>query len=163
MDSVWVCGVYQGLLKQLIHSYKFLHKRDASKDLVRIMDAALPAIHPDTIVVNVPTASSRVRERGFDHGALLAKAFAYKRGLLYLPCLARSGQARQLGLSRVDRLQNINGLVHIKSGQRTKGANFVIIDDVVTTGASINEAAKILKRSGAVSVNAATIAQTIMQ
>lgn len=82
---------------------------------------------------------------------------------MYLPCLARSGQTRQLGLSRVDRLQNINGLIHIKSGQRIKGANFLIIDDVVTTGASINEAAKILKRSGAVSVNAATIAQTIKQ
>lgn len=162
MNSVWVCGVYKGQLKQLIHEYKFAHKRAAVQDLVTLLDALLPPIDPQTIITNVPTASSHIRERGFDHGALLAKTFARKRGLVYVSCLARTGQSRQLGLNRAERLQNIDGLFHIKSNSLIKGAKFLIIDDVVTTGASINEAAKVLKHSGAYAVNAATTAQTVM-
>jgi len=162
VDSVWVCGVYRGQLKQLIHDYKFLHKRSAANDLARILDTILPVIDPKTIIANVPTASSRIRERGFDHSALLAKTFAHKRGLVYLPCLARVGQTRQLGLGKSDRLQNIKGAVHCKYDSRILNAQFLVLDDVITTGASMNEAAIVLKKVGAHKVNAAVIAQTVI-
>lgn len=89
---VWVCTEYQGAAKQLIHDFKFAHKQAAADPLTRLMVDCLPFLSPDTIISHVPTASSRVRKRGYDHAELLAKALAGNLGLSHASLLIRTGQ-----------------------------------------------------------------------
>lgn len=162
MNSVWVYGEYTGILKDLIHSYKFGHKRGASGDIARLLDQLMPPILATTIVIGMPTATTRVRERGFDHAKLLAQKFAAKRQLTYYAALHRTDQHRQLGLNKADRLIAIHNSFYVAHGKHLKGAHILLIDDVVTTGASLSEAAKALKKAGAKRVDCAVIAQTML-
>lgn len=162
MNSVWVCGEYSGTLKDLIHKYKFELKRGANSDLVRLIDQLMPPMNDTVIVMSVPTATSRVRERGFDHAKLLAQNFASMRGLTYYATLHRSDQHRQLGLGKIARQKAIKNSFYVKSGNYLNGAHVLLIDDVVTTGASLSEAARVLKQAGAMRVDCAVVAQTII-
>jgi ComF family protein len=160
MDSAWVCGVYDGLLKQAIGNYKFHGKRSAAKDLANMLLATLPPTKSDVIVVHIPTATSRVRLRGFDHALLLAKKLAYSKGLVHMSALRRTSQARQLGLKRRQRIANMQGVFVVPRPLSIQNAHILLVDDVVTTGASLSEAAKVLKYAGARRVDCVVIAQT---
>lgn len=162
MNSVWVCGEYDGILKRLIHDYKFGHKRAASSDLARLIDELLPATDKKVIVMNVPTATGRIRERGFDHAKYIAISFAAKRHLAYYGSLHRTGQQRQLGLGRNARQQTVKNSFYVKPGNYLKDAHVLLIDDVVTTGASLSEAARVLKEAGVKRVDCAVVAQTVL-
>lgn len=159
---MWVCGEYKDVLARLIKEYKFEHVRSASGDLAHMLHSRLPVLKPNTIITYVPTASSRVRMRGFDHAQLLAKQLAKKRATLHAPLLGRTSQARQLGNSRLTRQVAIQGEFFIKNQSLVKNADILLVDDVITTGATVIEAARVLKQAGARSVWVAVIAQTML-
>ncbi len=114
-----------------------------------------------TLVVPIPTATERVRERGYDQARLLAKAVAARHNLLYMPLLLRVSQKRQLGAARSERFKNMAGAFRI-NGRTSPGTHILLIDDVVTTGATLAEAARLLRADGAAHVDAATFAQTML-
>ena|SRR3990167_7472748 len=95
---VWVATTHEGLARKLLHTYKFDHQRAAAKDLARLM--AMNFIdnnnseYPNYLVVPVPTATKRVRERGFNHSGLLARHISRDLGLECQPVLGRIGQSR---------------------------------------------------------------------
>jgi predicted amidophosphoribosyltransferase len=105
----------------------------------------------------VPTASKRVRQRGFDHAELLAKKFALLRGLPFRNLLKRVSQSRQFGADRITRKQQIKGV--FKYNYRLSGEIVLLIDDVVSTGATIEESAKFLKEAGAKRIHVAVFAR----
>ncbi len=143
----------------MLRAYKFERAKDVAKLLAEQMDETLPYLKPDTIVSYVPTATSRVRERGYDQAAELAKAFAKVRGLSFMPLLHRIGQTRQVGAKREQRLKQLESAFRPKSNKSTKDLSILLIDDIVTTGASLGACAKVLKASGAKHVNGAVFAQ----
>lgn len=158
---LWACGVYAGELKNALHQYKFEGKRAAANDFVKMMSAALPYLPPKTIVVHVPTATSRVRIRGFDQAKLLARSLAVDKGLLYADVLRRTGQTRQLGLGRQDRIASTKNIYEVKNADLVRGASIVLVDDIVTTGATLSEAARVLRKAGAAHIDAVVVAQTM--
>jgi ComF family protein len=146
---------YAGLAKQLVHEFKFNGKRAAAKEIAALMTVSLPA---EAILVHIPTATTRVRERGYDHARLLARALSERSGLVHRTHLGRMHQTRQLGTGRADRLAHIEGAFRIIGDVRN--AHIILVDDVVTTGATLSEAAKVLRRAGAKCVDAIVFAAT---
>jgi ComF family protein len=156
---VWVRTSYEGLAKQLIHDFKFSRKQAAARPLARMTVECLPFLPPDTIVTHVPTATSRIRQRGYDHAQEFARALAHEHKLTYLPLLARSGKTRQVGSTRKERLTQLDNAFMIIRPQPIKGASILLVDDIVTTGGTIGAVARCLKLAGASQVDAVMFAQ----
>lgn len=108
----------------------------------------------------IPTATARVRERGFDHARLIAKYFAtsHRRGLY--GNLKRLGQSRQVGSKRETRLKQLENSFVVVRSRELRGKTVLLVDDVMTSGATIESAANCLKRAGIHKVYALVFAQT---
>ena len=159
LAHVWVSTEYEGYTKQLLRAYKFERAKDAVELLAEHMDETLPYFKPDVIVTCVPTATSRVRERGYDHAAELAKALARHRGLKFRPLLYRIGQSRQVGAKKQQRLSQLESAFRLSSKESIKARSILLVDDIVTTGASLSACAQILRAAGAKQVNGGVFAQ----
>lgn len=161
---IWLSTDYSGAAQKLLQAYKFQHQRAARTPIVRVMNATLDYFQPDSLtymVVPVPTATSRVRSRSFDHSLLIAKALARERSWQCLPLLRRLGQARQLGAKRPDRLSQQAGAYYAPFPEKVKGKNILLIDDVITTGATLQVCTKVLRQAGARRVDALVFAKRI--
>jgi ComF family protein len=165
---VWVSTDYAGVAKDLIVSYKFNHNRSAAGNISSIMAESLLSFNNDSdleqkryVLVPVPTASSRVRQRGFDHSMLLARKLAEELGAAYSPALVRHGQAQQVGANRSVRFAQAASAYSVKDVQAIRGKNILLVDDVVTTGATLSGAARQLRKAGAKSVNALIFAKRL--
>ena len=155
LKHVWAACEYTALPRQLIHAFKFERAKAGHEPIAAQLVETVPFI--DATVVPVPTATSRVRQRGYDHTALIAKKFARERGLPYQNVLMRLGQARQVGAERSVRLVQAKEFFQIKPRQAVP-ERVLLIDDVLTTGATLQTAAKCLRRAGAKEVHAAVFA-----
>lgn len=156
LKHVWIRTDYNQLAKQLIQKYKFLHARAGAVDIAKLMAQDLPYFE-DTIVVPLPTATKRVRQRGFDHTKLLAQHLARILSVESSPLLIRLGNSQQVGTKRTQRIKQVQG-AFLATG-KVFGKKILLVDDVTTTGASIEEAARMLKRAGACQIDAAVFAQ----
>jgi competence protein ComFC len=118
----------------------------------------------DAILIPIPLSSARRRERGFNQSELICKAvlgldqnknFKLEKNILFKP----KNTVHQAQIeNRNQRLKNIMGSFLVKNAELIAGKNIILIDDVVTTGATLSEARKMLKQSGARKVIAFTIA-----
>lgn len=161
LSHVWVVTEYEGPLKELVHKLKFERAKAAAKLIAEYLDASLPYLKPETIVCNVPTSTVRRRVRGYDQVELIAKEFAARRGLLYAKLLTRAGQQRQVGASRQVRLRQLENAFTPVNLSFIKKAQILLIDDVLTTGATLETTAKVLKQASAKTVNGAVFAQSL--
>lgn len=159
LRHVWVTTEFKDLAKVLVHRFKFERAQVGASIIAGYLKDKLPFIN-DMLVVPVPTANSRVRLRGYDHATLLAKELAQLTRLPYSSTLARMGQTRQVGAKRQERTKQLEGAFRIIDEIATRNAKILLVDDVTTTGATLNEAARTLKRAGARQVNAVVFAQT---
>jgi ComF family protein len=165
---VWITTDYEGTAKDLVQKYKFGHQRAAAKPIATLMTETFIELNSDEdikkanyLVVPVPTATSRVRRRGFDHSALLAWYVARPLKLENNNVMTRLGQGRQVGLSRAERLKNAEGNYKVPHMKSVAGRNILLIDDVVTTGATLNAASKALRIAGAKTVDALVFAKRL--
>ncbi|MDX1765653.1 MAG: phosphoribosyltransferase family protein [Candidatus Saccharimonadales bacterium] len=154
-------GPYEVDLKRLLAKFKFERQRAAARILAQLLDDRLPYFKQKPLVTFVPTATSRVRQRGYDHSRLLAEELAKLRGWKCLRLLARAGQSRQVGSLRRARKKQLAGAYRAIRKQLIKNQEILIIDDISTTGATLNETARVLRRAGARQVNAALIARKL--
>jgi ComF family protein len=149
--------IYEKEPKELVWRLKFHGARAASKVMAKRMINYLPT--RGSYLVPVPTATNRVRQRGYDQAKLLARELSRLTDLPYLDCLARSGQAHQVGASRTQRLKQLSKAYRVKKIALIRGADIILVDDVVTTGATLEAAAKVLRTAGARHVDAIVYAQ----
>ncbi|MEE8359732.1 MAG: ComF family protein [Candidatus Omnitrophota bacterium] len=156
---------YEGILKEAIHQFKYkrvLSLVDRFSPLMcKFVDDNIDMSRIDTIVP-VPLNRSRLRERGFNQSRLLSLALSKKYGVPVSSCLVkRKATKPQSGLRRAERQNNLKKAFSVKHPKTIKEKNILIIDDVYTTGATVNEASKTLKRAGAKSVMIAALARGI--
>lgn len=160
---VWINAVYETTAEELVELYKFTSHRPAATDLAAMMVSKLlpEQLSAACLVVPVPTASGRVRQRGFDHTARLAKIIARQLNLEYSPVLKRTSQTRQVGASRKQRLAQASGDYRVVRPRSIYKKPILLVDDIVTTGATIQSAAKALRQAGAGSIDAMVFAKRL--
>jgi ComF family protein len=161
-------GEYDAGIRGLIHLLKYEGVIPAARPLGNLLAesiASLRLAEADVVVVPVPLHSSKRRERRFNQADLIARAalkhlpsrFELDRGVLVRERPTRS----QVGLDREARIQNMHGAFRVTAPQRIKGRTVIVVDDVMTTGTTVSECARVLKRAGAEKAFAATVARTL--
>ena len=149
---------YEGVAKALIWKLKSSGAQEAARIMAKSMVELLPK-NKNFIITPIPTASTRVRQRGYDHARLLAREISRQSRLPYSNCLLRQGQAHQVGAAREQRLLQLSTAFRLKRPSSIHNKHILLVDDVVTTGATLETAAKILIQAGAKHVSAITFAQ----
>lgn len=159
--AAWSPTAFDGPARALVHALKF-HGRTAAADLMAAQIAANAPVGlfpDDAVVVPVPTHAERRRQRGFDHAEILARRLHRRTSLPFLGALTRHGPAtRQLGAGRAQRRAAVRGGVGV---WRAVAGPVVLVDDVHTTGATLDACARALREAGATHVTAVTYARTL--
>lgn len=161
LKQVWVVAQHSGTAKKLVQELKFGYKRQVAEVIATCLSDHMPYLTPDIVVTHVPTASNRVRQRGFDHAQLIAKQLAQHRELTYQPLLCRFGKTRQVGAKRDIRLKQLQNAFDVANPGKVAKKTVVLVDDVITTGATLETAARLLKRAGAKQVYGAVFSQKL--
>lgn len=173
LDGLWSLGIYEGSLRRAIQKLKYKWVSEVARDLVDVTIeywAKNPPILLDRIkkdqgmswiVSAVPLHASRQKWRGFNQSELLAKLLASKLGLKYADSLKRMRNTKpQMKLLAAERKQNIKNAFSLEFPLRSSPfPNVLLIDDVWTTGSTLKECCYVLKRAGAKTVWALTIAK----
>jgi len=157
LNNVWVAADYDGTVKDLVQGFKYERQRASARPLAELMDKALPFAEPSTIVTHVPTATNRIRTRGYDHALLLAQKIASLRSLKHRTLLGRLGQSQQMGASRKTRLEQTEKSFIAVKPRKIKSAHILLVDDILTTGSTLRSAAQELKKAGAKTVTAVVV------
>lgn len=150
-DAVIAGGCYEGLLRDLIHRFKYrgeIRLERTLSDLLRCgLSARIPELHRPALIP-IPLHPSRLRERGYNQSLLIARSLGRTFDLPVLPSpLSRvRPTAIQQTLGRADRHRNVRGAFRCLP---LDGIDVILIDDVMTSGATVGEAALMLKRAGA--------------
>lgn len=149
MEKVFVVGMRHGVVSALINGLKFRYMKAAAKNAAQLLDEYLPIFPASTIIVPIPTVRSHVRQRGFDHTDLIAKQFASLRGMEVAPLLYRAGTATQHKLNKRERGVEA-GKAFLLSDKYfiETAAPKLLIDDIITTGSTVSEAARLLAQNG---------------
>jgi predicted amidophosphoribosyltransferase len=157
----WTPMAFEGPARAIVHALKFRGAVGLAGVMAAQMVATAPPglLAPGVVLVPVPTPPVRRRRRGFDHGARLAAAVAERTGLEVVPCLRRTGAApRQAGARRSARLAG--GRVQL-TVRKPVPSRVVLVDDVHTTGATLEACARKLQDNGAFSVAALAYARAL--
>jgi ComF family protein len=164
-------GSYESGLRELIHLLKYGGVRPAANVLGRMLAEAIATLQPEfrgdsVAVIPVPLHRAKLRQRGFNQAELIARAalkLSGPRGCLRLcTMLERKREtASQIGLTSHQRRENLRGAFGISQPELVKGRDVLVVDDVYTTGATVSECARVLRRAGATKVWVATVARTL--
>lgn len=151
---------YNGVLLDAIHKLKYNGKTSLAKPLGLIMADGL---HLDNynIIVPVPLHKKRLKERGFNQSLLLAREISKKHNIPidYLNLKRIRWTEPQINLKGEERLKNVKGSFAVENARVFKNKNILLIDDVYTTGATVKECSKVLKKTGAKGVFVLTLAR----
>ncbi len=153
----WAATERDEVIGRLIDEYKWRHNAAALDACATLLDDAVPILPPDTIVVPVPTIAPHVRQRGFAHAERIAAAFARQRRLPYRAVVTRRANYVQRGSTRRARQRQASESYDCTIA--TTGGRYVVIDDVMTTGATLDAVARVLRQRGAEEVYVAVVAR----
>lgn len=154
----------RGIVRQIIHEFKYgrqIHLRHlvarwlcAATEDERLRDRELDLIVP------VPLHPTRQRERGFNQAMLIAELLSAKTAIPLKPVLQRIRYTTtQTALDRAERMENLHNAFRLRKNADVRALRVLLVDDVLTTGSTLSECARVLKRAGARSVYAATAAR----
>ncbi len=159
---VRAAGAYRDPLASAVRHLKYDPRPDLARPLGALMGAALDGIPPVSLVVPVPLHPRRLVARGFNQSALLARCVARAVGARFAPrALARTRDTTaQAGLPAAERAPNVRGAFVPLQPERLRGAEVLLVDDVVTTGATVAACAEAVRvaRGRVVAVAAVAIA-----
>jgi competence protein ComFC len=166
LDELVVCFEFNSSLQTVIHQIKYGKFEKLGWHMGQLAAEKLNTLvlfpHTD-IIIPVPLHPARQKERGFNQSQSIARGFFISRkSLIVKGALIRLRSTRtQTELDRQERRENVREAFVVKKQEVVDGNEIVLVDDVVTTGATLNECARVLKKNGAAVVNAITLATPV--
>lgn len=164
-DSARSANIYSGVVRERIHQFKFgkqLHWGVALAELAAMAFQKQPFPSAE-VILPVPLHTKRLRERGFNQSGLISGVLGRKLNLpVHYDVLIRTHWTKpQTRLSREERLENVKNAFDVSKPSVIKNRSVLLLDDVFTTGTTLNECAKVLKSGGAAQVHALTVARAL--
>jgi len=159
-DAAYTYGAYEGTLRKLIHLFKYSGIRTLARPLAARLALALPRSQSFDLIVPMPLHWFRSWRRGFNQSALLAAELSRRTGIPVREAVRRKrATLSQAGLSNAQRRSNVKGAFALRRGMAVQGKRILLVDDVMTTGATATACAQVLKEAGAASVVLLTVAR----
>jgi ComF family protein len=160
-DSIGCAGIYRPPLSDLIIKFKLSDRTYLLGPLLNLaQDAISRSAFPESAdyIVPVPLHWRRRFQRGFNQSALIAKSLNFGKARFNADLVRIRYTKEQTLLTAAARRKNVRGAFAVRKGHNFKGKNICLIDDVKTTGATLNECAEVLKQAGAEKVFAFVLA-----
>lgn len=162
IDAMCCYGVHAWPLDSVIRTYKDAGERRLAPLIAGLLEKALLVCHSIDLdevsaIAFVPATPAAYARRGFDHMQPVAQALSLSLGIPLRDVLARDDVRDQRGLSRGERLSNARGAT--VTIEDVPGERILLVDDVLTTGATMAQAARVLRRSGASKVFGACVSR----
>ena len=157
-------GLYEGNLKEAIHQFKYEGGKRIAPLLARlIVDKMEPSSFRADLLTWVPLSSRKEASRGYNQAYLLTRGIAKLTGQLSSPTLRLSKETRdQSKLTLPERRRNVKEAFAAITGINLKNESVLLIDDVFTTGSTVNECSKVLLKAGAGNVAVLTVARSLL-
>ncbi|KKQ94998.1 MAG: Phosphoribosyltransferase [candidate division CPR2 bacterium GW2011_GWC1_39_9] len=153
-NGVAYCYYREGPVKNIVWNLKFRGKKELAQVMAEKIKL-LPNLE-NFVLVPVPLDKKRFRERGYNQSFLIAKHLAFESNLKTKDCLRKESRKPQMDLKKKDRQKNLEGAYTV-IGEVPK--KVILVDDVLTTGSTIKECVKVLKKAGAREVVVAVFAR----
>jgi ComF family protein len=159
-------GAFEGSLQEAIHRWKYEGKTYLTPFFADWMAEGLNRHwEPGSLdlLIPVPLHTRRLRERGFNQALLLVRELSRRTGIPYRKTILQKKKPTipQVNLSGVERGRALRGTFHVIGKEELSGLSVLLIDDVYTTGATVNECSKVLLRGGAKRVDVLTLAHAL--
>jgi competence protein ComFC len=170
IDGTFPSIVYKGVVKRLVYTFKYppyvtALEPQLSELLIEGIiqkEAFYTQLHRKSVLIPIPLHTKKFRKRGYNQSMLLAVSLGQKLEIPVLNSLQRVKETKtQVGFSKEERMKNIKDAFAIDARQREEVLAFeqvFLVDDVVTSGATLKEAASVLKRAGVKYVYGVTLA-----
>lgn len=168
IDGAFCAVAYKGVVKKLIYNFKYKpYLSDLKETLIELFYESIiqqeifqQALRSVPILVPIPLHAKRLRKRGYNHANLLSQDLSEKLGLKQIEVLKRVRETKsQFGLKLKERKENLKDAFILDSKFNVQGSNVFLVDDILTTGSTLSEAAKILKKNGVKRVWGLTLAR----
>lgn len=158
LRTVWSATVYDETAKQIVMAYKYKQVRALARPIAQVMRQSIDFADFD-IVCPVPTAPQRIRARGYDHAELMAKHIGRMNSITHTRLLVRFGNKQQVGSNKQTRHEWAQKSYGCFLGSEIKNKRILLVDDIVSTGATVSACSRLLKSKGAKSVDALVFAR----
>lgn len=158
-SKAWCVSIRDEIMEKIVNAYKFDRVYEALEISARLLSRTLPSLPRDMIIVPIPTVPKHIRIRGYDHTRQMAIHIARQHGVRYAPLVSRRTNSVQLNASRPVRIRQAQEAFHV---QPLEGGRYLIIDDVYTTGSTVEYASRQLRRAGAEEVWVAVLSRQVL-
>lgn len=150
-EKNYSCLVYDGLIREIVHAYKFNGRSYLYRYLSSFMVDKIIAEDVEVdLMTAVPVSKERFRERGYNQAELLAKEIAKRMNIPYSnQIFKKEGHSVQVGKNWAERKKNVENTFFVKNKDAFSGKTVLVVDDIITTGSTMNSVAKTLSEAGA--------------
>lgn len=165
-DRAFACALYEGPMRELIHTYKFKHRKYLKHFFIRMAEEFIRSnirFADCEIMLPVPIGAHRSLERGFNQSELISTEIAKNLNLPHSSgnLIRIKSETAQSLLTKTDRKMNVKDAFSVRRPELFRSKNCLLIDDILTTGRTASECAKTLKESGAASVTILALARGV--
>lgn len=160
IGAVWALGIYRGGLRSLIHALKYRKKRSVLPCIASFLQESSFVLPEGVdVAVPVPLHEARYRQRGFNQVELIFGEWLSAHGIAMEQALVRTRKTEPLyKMARQERKKSLQGAFSLASGADVRGKHILLLDDILTTGATLSGCAAVLCQAGAARVDALVFA-----